>query len=76
MYVIFFSLKSMSDFLTISQAIRMRYQTVTKQQAAERQAAAATGAPAEEEDDDYEPEYQPMDVSEGAPAEKHPTTVA
>lgn len=43
----------------------MRYQTVTKQQAAERQAAAAAGAP-EEEDDDYEPEYQPMDVSESA----------
>ncbi|RDW81753.1 RNA-processing protein PTA1 [Aspergillus mulundensis] len=37
-------------------AIRMRYETVQKQQMAQPQPAA------EEEDDDYEPEYQPMDV--------------
>ncbi|OJJ88862.1 RNA-processing protein PTA1 [Aspergillus glaucus CBS 516.65] len=47
-------------------AVRIRYQTVTKQQAAERQSAAANAPAAEEEDDDYEPEYQPMDVPETA----------
>lgn len=52
--------------LTIVQAVRVRYQTVSKQQAAERQAAAANAPAAEEEDDDYEPEYQPMDVPETA----------
>ncbi|KAB8230194.1 RNA-processing protein PTA1 [Aspergillus alliaceus] len=41
-------------------AVRMRYQTLQKQQAAQPPPPAA----AEEEDDDYEPEYQPMDVSE------------
>ncbi|KAL4888682.1 hypothetical protein BDV59DRAFT_188151 [Aspergillus ambiguus] len=46
-------------------AIRMRYQTLKKQQAAH-----PPPPPAEDEDDDYEPEYQPMDVSEpiAAPA--------
>lgn len=52
--------------LTETQAVRVRYQTVTKQQAAERQSAAANAPAAEEEDDDYEPEYQPMDVPETA----------
>ncbi|KAA8642233.1 hypothetical protein EYZ11_008559 [Aspergillus tanneri] len=36
-------------------AIRMRYQTLQKQQSSQ---------PPPEEDDDYEPEYQPMDVPE------------
>ncbi|KAB8271328.1 hypothetical protein BDV30DRAFT_228257 [Aspergillus minisclerotigenes] len=42
--------------------VRMRYQTLQKQQAAQPP-PPATG---EEEDDDYEPEYQPMDVPEQA----------
>ncbi|KAL4802914.1 hypothetical protein BDV18DRAFT_145812 [Aspergillus unguis] len=41
-------------------AVRMRYQTVQKQQIAQPQLAAA------EDDDDYEPEYQPMDIPETA----------
>ncbi|KAI9934442.1 hypothetical protein ASPWEDRAFT_43856 [Aspergillus wentii DTO 134E9] len=43
-------------------AVRMRYETISKQQSAQRQAASQQ--PVEEEDDDYEPEYQPMDVAE------------
>ncbi|PIG83591.1 mRNA cleavage and polyadenylation specificity factor complex subunit [Aspergillus arachidicola] len=42
--------------------VRMRYQTLQKQQATQPP-PPATG---EEEDDDYEPEYQPMDVPEQA----------
>ncbi|RAL07431.1 RNA-processing protein PTA1 [Aspergillus homomorphus CBS 101889] len=41
-------------------AIRMRYETIQKRQAAQPPAAAA----AADDDDDYEPEYQPMDVTE------------
>ncbi|KAL4977795.1 hypothetical protein BDW66DRAFT_131766 [Aspergillus desertorum] len=41
-------------------AIRMRYQTVQKQQMVQPQPAV------EEEDDDYEPEYQPMDIPASA----------
>ncbi|KAI9044591.1 RNA-processing protein PTA1 [Aspergillus affinis] len=41
-------------------AVRTRYQTLQKQQSTQ---------PAAEEDDDYEPEYQPMDVPETAPAQ-------
>ncbi|RAK74131.1 RNA-processing protein PTA1 [Aspergillus fijiensis CBS 313.89] len=41
-------------------AIRMRYETIQKRQAAQAPAAAA----AADDDDDYEPEYQPMDVAE------------
>ncbi|CBF84897.1 RNA-processing protein PTA1 [Aspergillus nidulans FGSC A4] len=41
-------------------AIRMRYQTVQKQQMTQPQLAA------EEDDDDYEPEYQPMDIPASA----------
>ncbi|GAB1207785.1 hypothetical protein APSETT445_006519 [Aspergillus pseudonomiae] len=40
--------------------VRMRYQTLQKQQAAQPPPPAA----GEEEDDDYEPEYQPMDFAE------------
>ncbi|KAG2415697.1 hypothetical protein HFD88_006888 [Aspergillus terreus] len=40
-------------------AVRMRNQV-----ALQRHAARTITAPAEDEDDDYEPEYQPMDVSE------------
>ncbi|KAF9894242.1 hypothetical protein FE257_007744 [Aspergillus nanangensis] len=40
------------------EAIRMRYETLKKQQAAQAPVPAA-----DEEDDDYEPEYQPMDAS-------------
>ncbi|RAH46980.1 RNA-processing protein PTA1 [Aspergillus brunneoviolaceus CBS 621.78] len=43
-------------------AIRMRYETIQKRQAAQAPAAAA----AADDDDDYEPEYQPMDVAEPA----------
>ncbi|OJJ99511.1 hypothetical protein ASPACDRAFT_121005 [Aspergillus aculeatus ATCC 16872] len=43
-------------------AIRMRYETIQKRQAAQAPAAAA----ATDDDDDYEPEYQPMDVAEPA----------
>ncbi|GFN20191.1 hypothetical protein AtubIFM55763_010814 [Aspergillus tubingensis] len=44
------------------EAIRMRYQTIQKQQAAQPPAAPAEA----EDDDDYEPEYQPMDIPEPA----------
>ncbi|KAJ5612658.1 hypothetical protein N7510_005852 [Penicillium lagena] len=50
-------------------AIRARLQAVTKQQNLQRQQHqqhAATGA---DEDDDYEPEYQPMDVSDNVSQE-------
>ncbi|KAB8071502.1 hypothetical protein BDV29DRAFT_179162 [Aspergillus leporis] len=50
------------DLSTMHQAvdaIRMRYETLQRQQAAQPPPAAAG-----EEDDDYEPEYQPMDVAE------------
>lgn len=43
------------------QAIRSRYQTITKEQNAQRRQQQA--APADD-DDDYEPEYQPMGVAE------------
>ncbi|KAE8141432.1 hypothetical protein BDV38DRAFT_296926 [Aspergillus pseudotamarii] len=43
--------------------VRMRYQTLQKQQVAAQPPPPATG---EDEDDDYEPEYQPMDVAEPA----------
>ncbi|RAL01556.1 RNA-processing protein PTA1 [Aspergillus ibericus CBS 121593] len=42
------------------EGIRMRYQTIQKQQAAQLPAATAEA----EDDDDYEPEYQPMDIPE------------
>ncbi|KAE8372361.1 hypothetical protein BDV26DRAFT_102196 [Aspergillus bertholletiae] len=42
--------------------VRMRYQTLQKQQAAQPPPPTA----GEDEDDDYEPEYQPMDVAEPA----------
>ncbi|TQB70036.1 hypothetical protein MPDQ_001051, partial [Monascus purpureus] len=45
-------------------AIRSRYQTLSKQQAAEAQRQQQEQPPAEEEDDDYEPEYQPMDIAD------------
>ncbi|PYH99499.1 mRNA cleavage and polyadenylation specificity factor complex subunit [Aspergillus ellipticus CBS 707.79] len=59
------------------EAIRMRYQTIQKQQAAQRPvataatataaaAAAAVAAVEDDDDDDYEPEYQPMDIPEPA----------
>ncbi|PYI25177.1 mRNA cleavage and polyadenylation specificity factor complex subunit [Aspergillus indologenus CBS 114.80] len=41
-------------------AIRMRYETIQKRQAAQAPAAVA----ATDDDDDYEPEYQPMDAAE------------
>ncbi|PYH77801.1 mRNA cleavage and polyadenylation specificity factor complex subunit [Aspergillus uvarum CBS 121591] len=41
-------------------AIRMRYETIQKRQAAQAPAVVA----ATDDDDDYEPEYQPMDVAE------------
>ncbi|PYH46651.1 RNA-processing protein PTA1 [Aspergillus saccharolyticus JOP 1030-1] len=48
-------------------AIRMRYETIQKRQAAQPPtAAAAAAAAAADDDDDYEPEYQPMDFSEPA----------
>lgn len=46
----------------MSQAVRSRYQTITKEQNAQRRQQQA--APADDDDDDYEPEYQPMDVPE------------
>ncbi|CAI7652414.1 unnamed protein product [Penicillium glandicola] len=42
-------------------AIRTRYQTITKDQNLQRQQQQK--AAAQDEDDDYEPEYQPMDVA-------------
>ncbi|KAJ5986896.1 hypothetical protein N7451_011261 [Penicillium sp. IBT 35674x] len=44
-------------------AIRNRYQAVTKEQNLARQQMQQTAAAADD-DDDYEPEYQPMDVAE------------
>ncbi|GKZ32760.1 hypothetical protein AbraIFM66950_002379 [Aspergillus brasiliensis] len=44
------------------EAVRMRYQTIQKQQAAQPPAVTAEA----EDDDDYEPEYQPMDIPEPA----------
>ncbi|PYI06217.1 hypothetical protein BO78DRAFT_397402 [Aspergillus sclerotiicarbonarius CBS 121057] len=44
------------------EGIRMRYQTIQKQQAAQLPTATAEA----EDDDDYEPEYQPMDIPEPA----------
>ncbi|OQE94411.1 hypothetical protein PENNAL_c0004G05487 [Penicillium nalgiovense] len=49
---------------TLSQAVdavRTRYQTITKEQNLQRQQQQK--AAAQDEDDDYEPEYQPMDVA-------------
>ncbi|KAJ5265994.1 hypothetical protein N7497_009984 [Penicillium chrysogenum] len=49
---------------TLSQAVdavRTRYQTITKEQNLQRQQQQKTAA--QDEDDDYEPEYQPMDVA-------------
>ncbi|OJJ46270.1 hypothetical protein ASPZODRAFT_2090875 [Penicilliopsis zonata CBS 506.65] len=51
-----------SVFSQALEGIRNRYQTLSQQQAASRQPAAV-----EEEEDDYEPEYQPMDVSDLGP---------
>ncbi|KAJ5817925.1 hypothetical protein N7447_007933 [Penicillium robsamsonii] len=42
-------------------AVRTRYQTITKDQNLQRQQQQR--AAAQDEDDDYEPEYQPMDVA-------------
>ncbi|CAI7600053.1 unnamed protein product [Penicillium viridicatum] len=42
-------------------AVRTRYQTITKDQILQRQQQQK--AAAQDEDDDYEPEYQPMDVA-------------
>ncbi|KAJ5178051.1 uncharacterized protein N7500_000750 [Penicillium coprophilum] len=42
-------------------AVRTRYQTITKDQNLQRQQQQK--AAAQDEDDDYEPEYQPMDVA-------------
>ncbi|KAJ5120557.1 uncharacterized protein N7515_009945 [Penicillium bovifimosum] len=42
-------------------AVRTRYQTITKEQNLQRQQQLK--AAAADEDDDYEPEYQPMDVA-------------
>ncbi|KAK2839171.1 hypothetical protein FQN49_006408 [Arthroderma sp. PD_2] len=45
-------------------AVRSRYETICKKQVFDRQNQAASAqAPVEEDEDDYEPEYQPMDVS-------------
>ncbi|KAJ5903800.1 hypothetical protein N7504_006183 [Penicillium tannophilum] len=49
-------------------AIRNRYQAVTKEQNLARQQMQQTAAAADD-DDDYEPEYQPMDVSENTAEE-------
>ncbi|KAL2862117.1 hypothetical protein BJX68DRAFT_223961 [Aspergillus pseudodeflectus] len=49
-----------SSLNQVVDAVRTRYQTVQKQQMAQRQPAAV------EEDDDYEPEYQPMDITSAA----------
>lgn len=57
------------------QAIKSRYETLKKAQAAQRPPAGAPQPPAApaaapaEEDDDYEPEYQPMDVPQDAVAQ-------
>ncbi|KAJ5458269.1 hypothetical protein N7475_009657 [Penicillium sp. IBT 31633x] len=42
-------------------AVRTRYQTITKEQNLQRQQQVKAAAP--DDDDDYEPEYQPMDVA-------------
>lgn len=52
--------------LTRSQAIRTRYQTITRDQNLKRQQQQPATA---DEDDDYEPEYQPMDVTDNTSAE-------
>ncbi|KAJ5552981.1 hypothetical protein N7513_004398 [Penicillium frequentans] len=49
-------------------AIRNRYQAVTKEQNLARQQMQQTAAAADD-DDDYEPEYQPMDVAENTAEE-------
>ncbi|KAJ5166590.1 Protein of unknown function DUF3453 [Penicillium canariense] len=55
-------------------AIRNRYQTITKEQNLKRQQQLAAAAAAADEDDDYEPDYDPMDVGENISEEA--TTVA
>ncbi|KAJ5702871.1 hypothetical protein N7488_010419 [Penicillium malachiteum] len=50
-------------------AIRNRYETVTKEQNLARQQQQQQQHPAVDDDDDYEPEYQPMDVPETGPEE-------
>lgn len=49
-------------------AVRNRYQTKTKEQNLQRQQQHQNTAP-DDDDDDYEPEYQPMDVADGAGGE-------
>ncbi|PYI19159.1 mRNA cleavage and polyadenylation specificity factor complex subunit [Aspergillus violaceofuscus CBS 115571] len=49
-------------------AIRMRYETIQKRQAAQAPAAVAA---TDDDDDDYEPEYQPMDVAEPVREQAH-----
>ncbi|KAL2854289.1 hypothetical protein BJY01DRAFT_205854 [Aspergillus pseudoustus] len=57
-----------SSLNQVVDAVRMRYQTVQKQQLGQPQPVAA------EEDDDYEPEYQPMDVASAAPDQAGPVS--
>ncbi|KAJ5936375.1 hypothetical protein N7454_005010 [Penicillium verhagenii] len=49
-------------------AIRSRYETITKEQNLARQQQQQPAATADE-DDDYEPEYQPMDVTDNSAEE-------
>ncbi|KAF3482111.1 mRNA cleavage and polyadenylation specificity factor complex subunit [Arthroderma uncinatum] len=55
-------------------AVRSRYETICKKQVFERQNQAANAqAAVDEDDDDYEPEYQPMDVT-GSPTDMEKST--
>jgi symplekin len=47
--------------LTYLQAVRTRYQTITREQTLKRMQQHAASA---DDDDDYEPEYDPMDVAD------------
>lgn len=51
----------MSDPLIRLQAVRQRYQTITREQNLKRQQQQHLTA---DEDDEYEPEFQPMDVAD------------
>ncbi|KAJ5744037.1 hypothetical protein N7533_008907 [Penicillium manginii] len=53
-------------------AVRNRYESITKEQNLQRQQQQIATSPDDDEDDDYEPDYEPMDVAEGAVDERTP----